>query len=211
MDNEAKDKQEVKESESVEAAKTTETGAGSKEDKVEGEISIDQGDDEKKSAWLDFVKKHQVIFLISAIVLFLLVVALVAVLFFKQDSEVDFSGGVKGNKWMGPVVSFSLNALLADDGDNDMKNLETEIFLELSDDDVIEEVVEKKSKLSDIFLGMLTEKQAREVDSLAEQTRLKQRIKELANAYLHTGKVEKVYFTRFRIVVNTYMVPGDAP
>lgn len=182
-----------------------------KTEPVEGEISIDKDDEADSSNWLIFVKKHQVIFLAGSIILFLAIVALIAILFFRDKGEVDFSGGVKGNKWMGPVVSFSLNALLADDGENNMKNLETEVFLELSSDDVIEEVVEKKGKLNDIFLSMITAKQAKEVDSLAEQTRLKERILELSNAYLHTGKVKKVYFTKFRIIANSYMAQGDAP
>lgn len=175
-------------------------------DNVEGEISVEQDETEKKSAWREFVKKHQIIFLVGAIGLFLGIVALVAILFFRDGEEVDFSGGVKGNEWMGAVVSFSLNVMLQEDMEETLKNLEVEIFLELSSDDVIDEVVNKKTMLTDIFTGFITGKKAKEIDSLAEQKRLKKRIKELANAYIYSGKVKTVYFTRFRIVSNDYMM-----
>lgn len=200
-ETEAKDAQDKE----PQVAEEAEKGEAKESDAVEGEISVEKEEDVKESGWKDFVRKHQIYFIIGSIVLFLGIVALVAVFFFRDKGEVDFSGGVKANQWMGAVVSFSINAMLAEDPDGIIKNLDVELFLELDNNEAIEEVVDKKNKLNDIFIGLIAEKKAKDVDSLAEQKRLKKRIKELANAYIYSGRVEKIYFTRFRIVANDYM------
>lgn len=198
-------KEETKEPEKKEE-KSAESG-----DKIQGDISVAEDEEKPKSPLKEFVHRNKLLIVLVGSILLAVAVTVGILLYINRDVEVDFSGGVKGNKWMGAVVSFDVTALLAEDDENAMKNLEAEIFLELDNDDAIEEVVDKKNMLNDIFLGMLAEKRADEIDSLSEQRRLKVRIQELSNAYLYTGKVKRVYFTRFKIVANEYMVQGDAP
>ena len=96
---------------------------------------------------------------------------------------------------MFPLEQFIVN-LLSDSG---RRFLKTTIDLELSDDDLIEELGAKNSRIRDVVIRVLSSKTVEEISTPKGKDKLKKELSNQLNAVLLDGQIVRVYFTDFVI------------
>ncbi len=75
--------------------------------------------------------------------------------------------------------------------------LKVTMKLELSNDDLVEEVEKRRAQIRDVILTLLSSKTAAEVSSMEGKFLLRQDIIKRVNVFLVSGKVTKVYWEEF--------------
>ncbi len=96
---------------------------------------------------------------------------------------------------MFPLEQFIVN-LLSDSG---RRFLKTTIDLELSDEDLIEELGAKNSRIRDVVIRVLSSKTVEEISTPKGKDKLKKELSNQLNAVLLDGQIVRVYFTDFVI------------
>ena len=146
------------------------------------------------------------------IVLILVIGGLVAFLLVSKDGENADGGASAGatqqqqpaqrrqldNLTIGPMFpleQFIVN-LLSDSG---RRFLKTTIDLELSDEDLIEELGAKNSRIRDVVIRVLSSKTVEEISTPKGKDKLKKELSNQLNAVLLDGQIVRVYFTDFVI------------
>ena len=146
------------------------------------------------------------------IVLILVIGGLVAFLLVSKDDENADGGASAGatqqqqpaqrrqldNLTIGPMFpleQFIVN-LLSDSG---RRFLKTTIDLELSDEDLIEELGAKNSRIRDVVIRVLSSKTVEEISTPKGKDKLKKELSNQLNAVLLDGQIVRVYFTDFVI------------
>jgi len=169
----------------------------------EGEISVEESSDGKFA----FLKNKKFLLLIGVGLVLLLGVAIFFYRMGSSDKNPKIAKDMISNEWLGAIYSLEIVINLKTEESEGLKYIEVKIDLELDNDETVMELENKKSKIMDILLVFIGSKRADELNSIAEQNYLKRRIKELVNANLLSGRVVKVYFTKFKISQGTYINP----
>lgn len=103
----------------------------------------------------------------------------------------------KGNEDLGPTYSlgqFIVNLPF----DGGYRFLKTELVVELSDKDLVGELEERNPQIRDIVIKLLRGLEKEELEDPGNE-KLKERIKASINEVLHSGRIQKVFFTDFVI------------
>ena len=75
--------------------------------------------------------------------------------------------------------------------------LKVTMKLELSSDELLEEVKKRQPQIRDVILTLLSSKTSDEVDSMEGKFLLRQEIIKRVNSFLITGKITKIYLEEF--------------
>ena len=173
------------------------------EEKKEGEEGSEEEGGGKK-------KNPMMLIIIGAIAVLLIVIIVVLLLVMGGEEEpapeaVAAAGGKKQvskqikesvEATLGPVVplkQFIVN-LVSNDG---RRYLKTEMQLELSGDELMEEAISKEPMARDVIIRTLSSKTYEEISTEQGKMRLKEEIIGNLNAKLVDGEVVNVYFVKF--------------
>ena len=100
-----------------------------------------------------------------------------------------------------PVILpvFALKPFVVNLADKKRRYLKVTMKLELSNEELLEEIDKRRAQLRDVVLTLLSSKTASEIGTLEGKFLLRQDIIKRVNVNLVTGKVTKVYWEEFVI------------
>lgn len=105
---------------------------------------------------------------------------------------------VKKNKEPEVLPVFSLKPFVVNLADSKGRRyLKVTMKLELSSDDLLEEVKKRQPQIRDVILTLLSSKTSDEVESMEGKFLLRQEIIKRVNTFLVTGKITKIYLEEF--------------